>query len=589
MKTKIDLKFEEDVYRKFYALVYTTCKRFLVEKTYLEDAIQSVFLLYIKKEDSIHSNLSSWFYWASVNICKVVNKDIKKHIEKSTSLYENADIPIVERYQEEFFFDLGGVIEKLPTKKRDMLLMRFYEKKSYSEIGSYFKCKEDSVRMMIDRTILFIKKEVKRKDVVSSSILAHFFDNYSANTVMPMTNKFILQNSLLQQSFIKGVQKMYLITKLKVALIYACFLIPIIIPLSSHLFAENDKPISKQPDEIKNGGLSAADVNAITASALKYLAEKQAEDGSWNDTQYKSKNISTALSCFAFMAEGSRPRVGKYGNNLEKGLEYLLTTLQSNGVAPGEGSNPLGAMHEHILTSMVLLLCAQDMPWQPELKSNLTKSVALLSRSQKIDGGWSYDFSREGYSNLHMSSNVLWFMKTSNKLGVNFPVDLNKKGIDYVVKCAYPDGQFRYRFFGLPSINMNGLGIIALNNNGNLDHPLIGPAKNRILNDSKQSTIEDLKSRSNYLFDCFYDSMALYAIGDSDWNSWFAKTLELFKNMQKENGALYDEQNNTIYTTAIAAIILQAPNGKLPIYEKGNISPLKTTITVIEVESKIQK
>jgi len=258
MKTKIDLKFEEEIYRKYYSLVYTTCKRFLVEKAFLDDAVQSVFLLYIKKEDSISANLSSWFYWASVNICKVVNKDSKKHLDKPTNIENGLEVDEGSNENKELFLELDKIIEKLPTKKKDMLLMRFYDKKSYREIGEYFKCKEDSVRMMIERTILFLKNELKRDQTLPTVALTQFFGRDSALAPLKSPDNFILQNSLLQQSFIQGVHRMYLISKLKmVALVFACFMIPTItliatkesFNISPKLIA--DEPVAKTAPVVK--------------------------------------------------------------------------------------------------------------------------------------------------------------------------------------------------------------------------------------------------------------------------------------------------------------------------------------------------
>jgi RNA polymerase sigma-70 factor (ECF subfamily) len=230
--------------------VYSTCRRFLVKKDTLEDAIQSVFLLYIKKEDSISSNLSSWFYWASVNVCKVVNKETLKHAEKSSPLFENTAVNDESQPQEELFSDLGLVLDKLPTKKRDMLLMRYYDNKSYREIGSFYKSSEDSVQKMIDRTIQFLKSEVKRKENLNSVFFAQFFGLNSTSIATISANKFILQNSFLQQSFIKGVQKMYLISKLKYALILClCLSIPLGLTISVFNKAQADQPNVKKSEE----------------------------------------------------------------------------------------------------------------------------------------------------------------------------------------------------------------------------------------------------------------------------------------------------------------------------------------------------
>jgi hypothetical protein len=209
------------------------------------------------------------------------------------------------------------------------------------------------------------------------------------------------------------------------------------------------------------------------------------------------------------------------------------------------------------------------MPWRPQLQDVLAKSIQILTRSQKIDGGWRYDIAREGYADMSVTANVLWLLRTGKKAGFTVSKEQIDKGVQYIVQCAYPDGTFRYRYFGLhASASLGGTGIIAVSNNGNLDHPLVGPARDRLDYDYKRYTIEDLKARRYYVYGCFYASVAMYACGDEYWNPWYQKATQVLKTMQRKDGEIYDEFDNTIYTTAMAAIVLQAPKGYLPIYER---------------------
>lgn len=586
--TKINIKFEEEIYKKYYPLVFSTCRRFLVSRDTLEDAIQSVFLLYIKKEDRISSNLSSWFYWASVNICKVVNKETLKHAKNSLPILENAAPNDERQSQEEVFKELGFALDKLPSKKRDMLLMRFYENKSYREIGSYYKSSEDSVQKMVERTIHFLKNEIKNKEILNGAIFAQFFCLDSASPATQGANQFILQNSLLQQSFIKGVQKMYLITKLKIAIVCLCFTIPLAIPLSTYIFADNDKPIFDEGIQVVkpkiekdkpmaaslNQELITPEVLAMTDSALKYLADRQSPNGSWSDTQYNKSTGVTALCCLAFMAEGSRPRVGKYGKNIEIGLDFLLQNVQKNGLIAAEGGDNTGPMYEHGLACMVLLISQKEAIWRPQIQKILENSVAFLTQCQKSDGGWGFDNTNTGKSNMVATTNVIWFLKLSEKFGYSVPAKIIKDSENFIVKCAYPDGKFRYIYFGIPSTNMNCLGIIALNKKGDLNHPLIVPSRNIYFQDFNRKTIDDMKAISNFHFDSLYASVAMYAIGGTYWNTWFPKEVQYLKAVQRNDGSVHDEFDNSIYSTAISAIILQSPNGKLPLYERGHWAEL---------------
>ena len=569
MKTNINLNFENDIYKKYYALVYTTCRRFLKKQDLIEDATQSVFLLYIKKEDSISTNLSSWFYWASVNICKVVNAELQKQSKGEEVLSAQGAMSNKESDNSELFLELGRVLEKLPVKKRDMLFMRYYENLTYQEIGSYYKCKEDNVRKLIGRTLQYLESEIKKKGVVSSSLIFLFlnFNDMNGPTIIP--GKFILQNSVFQQSLIKGVQKMYVISKLKIATaICLCLVLPLTIPVTNYLLADNGENVIVKPSEPAVSKATEPDVNMMTESALKYLADQQATDGSWSDKQYKPNSGITALCCLAFLAEGSKPGTGRFGSNIEKGLNFILKNIYDNGVISAPNGNSFGYMYEHVFSTMVLLLTYKDMPNNSEIEKNLNKAIAIINRSQKSDGGWRYDFSREGQSDMSVTSNVIWLMSECKKAGISIPEETYRKGIGYIENSVTTEQSFKYRFLGqTPAPSMDGLGVTSLCNS-KMDSPLIDMARNRITIDYSKSSIDEMKNRSYFLYGCFYASMAMYGMGEKPWEAWFKKTCKVLNAMQSEDGSFQDTFENKTYTTAMAAIILQSSKEKIGFYGK---------------------
>jgi hypothetical protein len=363
-------------------------------------------------------------------------------------------------------------------------------------------------------------------------------------------------------------------SKFKMAIACVCLTILLAIPLATYIFADNQKLIMGEARIVTNSNndneFITADVLAMTDLALKYLADQQAIDGSWSDTQYKKSTGVTALCCLAFMSEGSLPRVGKYGKNLDIGLDFLISKVQENGFIISEGGQADGLMYEHGLASIALLLSQKDLPWRPQVQAILEKSVQSLSLCQKKDGGWGFDITNKGYSNMAATSNVIWLLRLSEKFGYTVPAEVINKSVSFIVKCAYPDGKFRFRAFGIQSPNMDCLGIIALNRKGNLDHPLVGPAKDRFTSDFNRISIDDMKARPNFILESFYASVAMYAISGDDWNAWFPKEVQYLKAIQRTDGSVYDEFDNSIFTTAILAIILQSPNEKIPLFESGD-------------------
>lgn len=315
--------------------------------------------------------------------------------------------------------------------------------------------------------------------------------------------------------------------------------------------------------------LLTEEVRSMTNRALEYLARTQDPDGGWSDTQFPANTGATALCCLAFMAEGSRPRAGRYGRQLDRGLEFLLKNAQPSGVIVGKGGNPYGPGYEHALSTLALLLAYGDMPWRPEARDVISRAVQLLARSQKLDGGWRYQMSREGLSDMSVTANVLWVLRTAKKAGFTVPAESIAKGVKFVEQCALPDGHFRYRTFGIQAApSLGGTGIIALSNHGHLSHVLIAPARDKIAYEYNRHTIEDLKQQRYFVFGCFYASLAMYSCGDVYWAPWFRKAVRVLVELQRKDGEIPDEHGNVVYSTAMAAMVLQAPLGYLPLYER---------------------
>jgi hypothetical protein len=326
-------------------------------------------------------------------------------------------------------------------------------------------------------------------------------------------------------------------------------------------------PKTGKPREI------SASVRDMIDKGLEYLVTKQDPNGGWSDTQFESNTGVTALCCLAFMAEGSRPRVGKYGKPMDRGLEFILRNVQTSGViAGGKGNYELGPMYEHAYSMLALLYAYGDMPWRPQTQDVISRGIQAIARSQKLDGGWRYSISREGAADMSVTANVLWVMRTAKKSGFTVSSDAVAKGVKYVQHCATPDGTFRYRVWGLhASPSLGGTGVIALCNDGRLDHPLIPAARDRIAYDYRRYTVEDFitdKQRRYVVYGCFYASLAMYVCGDTFWIPWYEKAVRILASLQRKDGEFPDEHDNTIYSTAMALMVLQAPYGYLPLYER---------------------
>lgn len=315
--------------------------------------------------------------------------------------------------------------------------------------------------------------------------------------------------------------------------------------------------------------LLTPEVKEMIEKALAYLVAAQDADGGWSDTEYPSNTGVTALGCLALMAQGSQPRIGRFGKSLDRGLEFLLNNVQSSGIIVGKNCNKYGPMYEHTLSTLALVMACGDMPWRPQTRTVVSRAIEALHQAQKMDGGWRYLFSTEGHSDMSVTANVLWVLRTAKKSGFTISAKTIERATRFIESCALPDGTFRYRYWGLhASPSLGGIGVIALCNSGNIDHVLIPPSRDRIAYDYRRYTVEDLKNREAFVYGCFYASIAMYACGDEFFIPWYKKSAQVLKELQRKDGEFADKKDNVVYPTAMAAIVLQAPYGYLPIYER---------------------
>ncbi|KKK73787.1 hypothetical protein LCGC14_2890310, partial [marine sediment metagenome] len=212
--------------------------------------------------------------------------------------------------------------------------------------------------------------------------------------------------------------------------------------------------------------------------ALAYLVRTQEPSGGWSETKYPGNTGVTALCALAFMAQGSRPRIGSYGKDLDEAMAFILKNVQNNGVIAGKGSNKLGPVYEHTYSTLALLFSYGDMPWRSQTRDVISRAIQALANAQKLDGGWRYQFSKEGHSDLSVTGNVLWVFRGAKKCGFTVDAKSIKRGVEFVMSCAMPDRKhFRYRYHGLMASaeGLTGAGLIALANDGRFNQYLLSP------------------------------------------------------------------------------------------------------------------
>lgn len=300
-------------------------------------------------------------------------------------------------------------------------------------------------------------------------------------------------------------------------------------------------------------------------AGLKFLSERQNENGSFGDGA-KAENVGVvSLIGIAFLAEGSLPGKGKYGSHLRKITTFVMSHCQENGFITNPTAKTHGPMYGHGFATLFLAEAYGAFP-DANLRKQLAKATKLIVDTQNVDGGWRYQPERNE-ADISVTICQVMALRAAKNAGIYVPNKTIEKCIDYVKKSQNGDGGFRYQLTeGSPisAFPRTAAGIVALFSAGiykgkEIDVGLTYISKNR----------PDIRlDESHYFYGHYYAVQAMWHAGGKFWSDWYpAVRDEMIKSQDNKTGA-WKDQVSSEYGTAMACIILQIPNNTLPIFQR---------------------
>ena len=138
-----------------------------------------------------------------------------------------------------------------------------------------------------------------------------------------------------------------------------------------------------------------AEASRAIEKGLAYLLTVQKEDGSWDSDGKGGHAVGiTSLALMAFMAKAHFPGFGPHGDELDRGMKWLLKQ------AKARPDGYLGTvMYEHGLATLALSELwgmARDPEDDDAIQKALEKAVDVILRSQNPGGGWRYQPQADG-------------------------------------------------------------------------------------------------------------------------------------------------------------------------------------------------
>ncbi len=332
--------------------------------------------------------------------------------------------------------------------------------------------------------------------------------------------------------------------------------------------------------EPKGSGMSAAnnpmqdemtaELDAGVSKGLAALVRMQNANGSWSDTAFGRSVAVTALACIALMADGNVPGRGAYGDNVEKGLEYVLRNCGESGlIATDSASSP---MYGHGFAALFLgeiygmTAGGGDTDLANRTYAALSRAVRLIETTQNDEGGWRYNpvpFDAD----TSVTICQIMALRSARNAGLEVSKAVIDRAVEYVRACQNPDGGFRYQ--GVPGGSAwprSAAGVASLQYAGIYEDRAIETGMGYLFRVAMpgRGNVDQM----HYFYGQYYAVQAAFLKGGESWERWWPAAREELLGSQTAGGIWRDPTVGDEYGTAMALIVLQMPKRYLPIFQK---------------------
>jgi hypothetical protein len=321
--------------------------------------------------------------------------------------------------------------------------------------------------------------------------------------------------------------------------------------------------------------------------ALKWLAEHQAEDGSWSfdhkaklrpkkcncpasGTVRDCRNGATAMALLPFLGAGHTHLKGPYQQTVEKGLYYLMSELRLEDDDRGNLAQGGGNMYAHGIAAITLCE-AYAMTQDRGLKQPAQWAINHTVYAQADDGGWRYspkqpgDTSAVGWQLMALKSGQMGYLdvpdETFTRAGRFLDGVSSQQGAVYGYNT--PGEGHGTTAVGLLSRMYTGW---------NKDHPPLRAGARQLSNWGP--------SKSSMYYNYYATQVMRHLNDPEDWPKWNVAMRTYLVESQDRNEKKhsfgswhfrFDDfgyQGGRLYHTSLATMTLEVYYRHLPLYRK---------------------
>jgi hypothetical protein len=325
--------------------------------------------------------------------------------------------------------------------------------------------------------------------------------------------------------------------------------------------AQADSAAAFADDDLDEAPELTERTQAAIDRALGFLARTQNADGSWSrEDQYAVAD--TALVLMAFMVKAHFPGEGPYGDQLSKGLDFLLRESKASS------DGYLGtSMYAHGLATLALseVWGMSDKDKDDDILEALRRAVKVIRRSQNLLGGWRYDPTPED-ADLSVTVTQVVALASARQAGVVVPDVTIDKAIEYATTCWHREsGGFKYQpHHGGPAFPRSAGATYALQLCGRRDSEQV-KAGMRYLRELPNRVFYE---GNHFFYGHYYGIQAMVQAGDEHYEAWYPRIRDALVGKQEPDGSWSGGRGGRPQSTAMAVIVLGTPYRYIPIYQR---------------------
>jgi len=319
-----------------------------------------------------------------------------------------------------------------------------------------------------------------------------------------------------------------------------------------------------EPDEVDVG----------IAKGLEWLVKQQ--DPETGAFQGKLSNTYTALSCMALMASGHLPGRSDYGENVRKGILYLVDVAKEKKGYFGHERE--GRMYAHGICSLALSEAYGMMETEEEnrkvkealeLANRVTFDAQVTSKKNKQHfGGWRYE-PRPRDADLSVTVWLVLALRSAQTAQLEVPQEVIDNALTYV-RNTWDQGKksYSYQPRNNQSVSMRTAGVVCM--------LALGDNQSEKLRRRHEQSMEFLadfdpkRGGNHFFYQSYYVATAANMISKERREEMLPRMEKALLSLQKEDGSFEKHRGHDggVYSTAFSLLTLAVRYQYLPIYQE---------------------